>query len=153
MGNSICVTRLEDTFSSSFCLQPGLRSRSRGRSWSRSESTVLAGVGVGAGVGKIWSTPTPARSRRLTLDSRRRFWTNGYPSSRKHWKTGRKGEWLQCVDKVKASFGYIIPSEKGIGDNFGVIAIVVWLWQYVQRLSYRPHSKESAITTVGCIRG
>ena len=31
-----------------------------------SESAVLAGVGDGAGVGKIWTTPTPAPSRRLT---------------------------------------------------------------------------------------
>ena len=74
------------------CLLAGLRSRSRDRSWSRSESTILAGVGVGAGVGKIWSTPTPARSRRLTPGSRRWFWTNGYVSARKQWKTGRKWE-------------------------------------------------------------
>ena len=36
---------------------------------------------------------------------------------------------------------------KGIGCSFGIIAIVVGLWQQIQRLSYRAHSKETAITT------
>ena len=40
--------------------------------------------------------------------------------------TGRKGEW-QCGDKVEASFSDIISSDKDIGDNFRVIAIVVQL--------------------------
>ena len=37
-------------------------------------------------------------------------------------KTGRKGEW-QYGDKVEESFRYRNSSNKGIGDNFRVIAI------------------------------
>ena len=42
--------------------------------------------------------------------------------------------------------------KNGIEDNSRAIAIVVWLLQQIQRLSYRPESKESAITTASCIR-
>ena len=124
-------------------MQPGLRSRSRDQSWSLSESTVLAGVWVGAGVCKILSTVTPAWSRGIPPVDRRWFWPNGYASSRKHWNMGIQGEW-QCEGKVGALFSDRIRSEKSIGENFNAIANVMWLCQQIQRLSYRPHSKESA---------
>ena len=42
---------------------------------------------------------------------------------------------------------------KGIGDSFDAITIVVRLCKQTQRLSCRVHSKESVITTAGCVRG
>ena len=89
----------------------GLRSRSRHRSWSRSESTVLPGVGVGAGISKILPTLTPARSRKIPSVNRQWLRTNGYVSSRKHWKTWRKGDW-QRGDKVETLFSDWIPPDK-----------------------------------------
>ena len=55
---------------------------------------------------------------------------------------------LKCHLVIK----FEIRLKNGIEDNSTAIAIVVWLLQQIQRLSYRPESKESAITTASCIR-
>ena len=132
-------------------LWEGLRSRSRGHSWSRSESTVLPGDWVGAGVGKILPTPTPARSRRVPPVNRQWFWPNGYASSRKHSKRDEK-EGGSVEIKLKRQLAIEFCLIWGIGDNFRVTAIVLWLWQQIQRLSYRVHLKETAIISAGFIR-
>ena len=64
----------------------------------------------------------------VNFGSRRLFLTNGYAPSRKHWKTGRKGEW-EYAEKVKCYWVIEFRLIKGIEDNFRTIAIVVRLWQ------------------------
>ena len=69
----------------------------------------------------------------LIYDNRRWFGPNGYPSFRKHCKTGSEGKW-RCADKAESSFGDEISPDWGIWDNFRTIAIVFWLCQYIQGL-------------------
>ena len=148
------------TLCSLLLLDSGLRSRSRVWSWSRSESTILPGVGVGAGISKILSTPTPARSRRIPPVNRQWSGPNGYPSSRKRWKTGKTEE-CQYRDKVEASFGDKIRSGKLVWNV--TLGPSRSLYDFINKkgLSYRSQSaittsgitiKKSAMTTSGYIR-
>ena len=65
-------------------------------------------------------------------------------------KTLKEGEW-QCGDKVEALFSDRTPSNKANRKYFRPSRSLCDC-QQIQTLSYRAHSKESAIITAGCIR-
>ena len=69
----------------------------------------------------------------------------------KHWKQDEK-ESGSVEIKLKRHLAIEFRLINGIGDNFRLTAIVLWLRQQTQRLQYWAHSKETAITSAGFIR-
>ena len=84
----------------------------------------MAGVGVGAGVGKILSTPTPARSRRVSPSKDNPF---GRMVNHRLENIERQEE-KECASvKIKLERHLVVEFnlKKNIGYNFTAIAILL----------------------------
>ena len=117
------------------------------------ESTVLSGVGVRAGKGRLRPRADFADTgpeSQVNTQQETMFFGRMVMQPLKTLNDRKKGEW-QLTYKVQESFSDIIPSKKGIGDNVGVISIVVWLFQKFKDCHTEHIEREPAITTAGCV--
>ena len=102
--------------------------------------------------GKILLTPTAVQNR-MILPSIDDGFGRALMHLRENIGTQEEKESGSVEIKLKRHLVLELRHIKGFGDTyFRTIAIVVWKFKDIQRLSCRVRSRELSITTAGCIR-